>query len=52
MKTAKRKTGKRPAQAAPGTADLLCLLANYEAYGVGSARPSCLLALGEKESER
>ena len=46
-----KKPGKR-AKAQRSTAELLCLLATYEAYGRGIAKPGCLHALTEAGGER
>jgi hypothetical protein len=47
-----RNGQKRPVKAPQSTAELLCLLATYEAYGTGLAWSGCLRALVAKGGER
>ncbi len=49
-----KETPKKPgtrAKAPRSTAELLCLLATYEAYGTGIGKSGCLHALAEAGGE-
>ena len=52
MKQNSRKRSKQRAKAPRSTAELLCLLATYEAYGAGLAESDCLHALAEAGGDR
>ena len=46
------KRPKRPSKVPRSTAELLCLLSTYEAYGLGLASSGCLCTLANKGGER
>ena len=52
MKQDTRKRSKQRAKTPRSTAELLCLLATYEAYGTGVEEPGCLHVLAEAGGER